>query len=304
MPLRINFGRSRNGRLAARRVIEYTIPHWKTAASGARFVEYRPTTPTYLFHGLVSLCAMASLAAVWWYAGLPWDGRTASRPSAANSSTSLAGDPQAADELQDAMATLESQLSPAQRGELARRDDVRTAEVEAARAQLARQRRLNTAAGDVFHWGAFIVLVPLAVLPLAALPAGRMVIERSANGELLITERGLGTTARSWPAGTFGEIQYGVERETRSSRRAFSRRRRVLGWRWIVRLTADRREWLARGPSIVDDPEVVFYIDYQYRGPIDLSRPTPGVLELIDQLRRLACIERVTCFGGETEETY
>ena len=97
------------------------------------------------------------------------------------------------------------------------------------------------------------------VLPPAAYPFEWVTIQRSGD-DLIVRKRGVWSVTRRWPLSTFGQIICYVDAESQRSPGDISA---IVGWRWMVKLAAPAETWIQEKPSLVDDPEVVFFIDYQ-----------------------------------------
>lgn len=147
--------------------------------------------------------------------------------------------------------------------------------------------------GSILYWLVFTALVAVAVLPIAGFPLQRLTLERTEEDQFVIRKRGLWPTTRSWPNEAFGQIIFAVEEETSRYRHVTT----TIGWLWMVKLRVSPQFVMEHGPSLVDDPEIVFHIDRQKDRPTDLTRPPRSVRVLIKHLRRLTGIRQV----GHTE---
>ena len=100
---------------------------------------------------------------------------------------------------------------------------------------------------------------------------------------------GLWPATRHWSLVPFGQIVYTPEEETAGTGHSSY----AIGWRWMVKLVISSHDWHKQGPSLVDYPELAFYIDYQSHRPANDDPPPRSVVVLVQHLRRLTGIDTV-----------
>ena len=112
----------------------------------------------------------------------------------------------------------------------------------------------------------------------------------------MIRKRGLRPSIRRFPNGTFGRIIYGAEEE----RTRIRYQTVTIGWMWMVKLEAVPPA--DRPPSLVDDPEVVFYIDHQKDQPQSAEQRPRSVRQLVKHLKRLTGVTSLGTFETQIED--
>ena len=284
MLYRFVFGKSRWGGWRCRHIPLYYMPYWQLRKRTHDRVVYRPSTRT-LGHLLgISGMALFVLVLLTWSAGFPW-ANASSQPRPAHTVTA-----EEAQQLRELTEKLKQNLPADTRAELERKW---TAQGNTMRHQVEQNktvRRTGRIVMTILYWIMYVSVGAVMVLPLAACPFEWLTIQRSGN-DLIVRKRGVWSVTRHWPVSTFGQICCYVDAEYLDGDSDV-----IVGWRWMVRLSASDKGWTEQEPSLVDDPEVVFFIDYQKTQPSN-DQPLPGsVSRLTEHLQNLTGIRRVVKF--------
>ena len=295
MLFRFHIGWRRGGGIGFRQTPIYYMPYWRIARADANRVEYRPSERTLIHLLGMSAMAVIALAATVWFAGFPW---SAGEAGSARRAAQRADAQRQALEMQQMADELKRKLPPKRIAELERAQAERKRELGISLARSQRGLSVVRSAGRVFHWIAFVALVAIAVLPLAGFSLQQVVIEKAHAGGLVIRKRGLWPSVRHWPDGALRQIVYGAEEET--MRRRY--RTITIGWMWMVKLQASPQIAAEQGPSLVDDPEVVFYIDHQKEQPASAQERPESVRRMVKHLCRLTGIRTIGTFEVEVTE--
>jgi len=289
MLFRFNIGKSRAGGIGFRSTLIYYMPFWEATRKQRSRVVYRPTPRTFVHLAKTSLMALFLLGCVVWYGGLPWS----SSESDEAPGQGAAAPPGPAARVAPLPDVLRRNLPPERLAQLDREEAQRQRENRVQRQLLRPPTTVFDTLGRAAHWVMFVGLAAVAVFPMAGYPLQRVTLERTDDDQLVIRKGGLRPSTRSWPVDAFGQIIYAVEEERMRVRHSSH----TIGWLWMVKLQVSPQFVAEHGPSLVDDPEIVFHIDRQKQQPSDMDRPPRSVRVLIKHLRRLTGIRQV----GHTE---
>jgi hypothetical protein len=286
MLYQFNFGKSRWGGWRWRHIPVVYMPYWQSTKSTQDRVVYRPSSRT-LGHLLgISGLALFLLAVVTWVVGFPWAPASdqGAQPKPVRSITA-----EEIQKVQQFTEKLKQNLSPEARAELQRKSATREKQRQQ---QVQRNQAVRHTSHRVMHilyWIMYGSLCAVMILPLAAYPFEWVTIQRDGD-DLIVRKRGVWSVTRRWPLSDFGQIICYVDAQ---SQRSPNNASTIVGWRWMVKLAAPAETWIQEGPSLVDDPEVVFFIDYQKTQPAN-DAPAPGsVGKLVAHLQRLTGIKSV-----------
>ncbi len=292
------FGKSRWGGWRCRHIPVYYMLYWQLRKRTRDRVVYRPSTRT-LGHLLgISGMALFVLVLLTWNAGFPWAPASgqAGQPKPAHTVTA-----EEIQQLRELTEKLKQNLTPDARAELERKWTARGNKMQHRVEQNKAVRRTGRIVMTILYWTMYGSLCAVMVLPLAAYPFEWLTIQRSGN-DLIVRKHGVWSVTRRWPVSTFGQIFCYVDAEYLDGDSDV-----IVGWRWMVKLGASDKAWTEQEPSLVDDPEVVFFIDYQEIQPSN-DRPLPGsVSKLTEHLQSLTGIKPVVrgeVSGGRVTQRY
>ncbi len=286
MLYQFNLGKSRWGGWRWRHIPVYYMLYWQPGKSTQDRVVYRPSRRT-LGHLLgISGLALFLLALLIWYSGFPWAPASdqGAQPKPVRTVTA-----EEIQQVQQFTEKLKQNLSPEMRAELEQKSAARVKKMQHQVEQNKAVRHTGHLIMTILYWVMYGSLCAVMVLPPAAYPFEWVTIQRSGD-DLIVRKRGVWSVTRRWPLSTFGQIICYVDAESRRSPGDIST---IVGWRWMVKLAAPAETWIEQEPSLVDDPEVVFFIDYRKIQPAN-DEPLPGsVNKLTAHLQRLTGIESV-----------
>ena len=286
MLYQFNFGKSRWGGWRWRHIPVYYMLYWQPSKSTHDRVVYRPSRRT-LGHLLgISGLALFLLAFLTWYSGFPWAPASDQGAQDKPIRTVTAEEIQ---QVQQFTEKLKQKLSPEARAELERKSAARKKQMQQQVEQNKAVRHTSQQIMTILYWVMYGSLCAIMVLPPAAYPFEWVTIQRSGDN-LIVRKRGVWSVTRRWPLSTFGQIICYVDAESQGSPGELSV---IVGWRWMVKLAAPAETWIQEQPSLVDDLEVVFFIDYRKTQPAN-DEPLPGsVTKFTAHLQRLTGIESV-----------
>ena len=286
MLYQFKFGKSLWGGWRFRNVPVYYMLYWQPGRNTQDRIVYRPSTRT-LAH-LVGISGMALILLVLstCFAGFPW---VSDSDQAAPAIEVRAVTDEEVRKVQEFTERLKKHLSPDARAELERKSSARAQSMQDRSERNESVRQTGHLIKSTLYWLMYLGLFAVMVFPLGAYPFEWLEIQRSGN-DLVVRKRGIWPVTRRWPLGTFGQILCYVDAERQRSPGTVST---VVGWRWMVKLTASAEVWAEREASLVDHPEVVFFVDYQKMQPSDTELLPGSVSTLISHLQRLTGIEAV-----------
>ena len=270
--------------------------YWHPSKSTQDRVVYRPSRRT-LGHLLgISGMALSLLTLLTWYTGFPW--ATASDQVAQPKPAHIVANKEL-QKVQEFTEKLKQNLPPDARAELELNSAARAKQMQHRVEQNNSVRRTSHLIMTILYWVMYVCLCAIVALPPATYPFEWVTIQRSGN-DLIVRKRGVWSVTRRWPLSTFGQILCYADPESRRSPGSAST---IVGWRWMVKLGASAETWIEQNPSLVDDPEVMFFIEYQKTQPSN-DEPLPGsVSTLIAHLQRLTEIESVVRGGVSVDRS-
>jgi len=283
MLFRFNIGRSRSGGLGLRVTPVYYMPYWRVVQARRHRLVCRPSERTFLHLLGISGMALFLLVFITWSAGFPWSADEEQKQAA----LALQGPERQAqiENVRKLTEELKKNLSPAKVAEIDRQQAKRQSELKNQLDGYSSGLRFIRAVDSIIHWFAFCALSAIVVLPLVGYPLQRVIVERTADDEFVIRKRGLWQSTHRWPLATFGQIVYTPEEEMANTY--------TIGWRWMVKLRVLPQVSLENGPSLVDDTEIAFYIDFVKHRPANDDPPPQSVKVLVKHLRRVTGIDTV-----------